>query len=70
MVKKSRHNLYLPTKLYREIKRIAKENERSFNRQCVFFLVKAIEGDNKLISIRNLIEEIEADKKYIGRKDE
>lgn len=49
---KSRVNVYMPKKLYEQIKRMAKEGERSVNRQCVFLLVKAVEHEKETINGR------------------
>lgn len=38
-----RHNLYIPTKLYEKIEYLRQKDMRSFNKECIFLLVQAVE---------------------------
>ncbi len=59
----------IPKNLLYEVKRIAAENERSFNRQCIFFLVEAVEGDIYDANLRVLRKVIEKYKDHIGDRN-
>jgi len=44
--KRIRHNLYIPDNLMKQIKKVAKDETRSFNGQCLVFLMQGIEQAN------------------------
>lgn len=43
--KKKRHNLYLPKNLHNKIELVARSQMRSFNNQCIVFLMQALEAE-------------------------
>jgi len=44
--KRIRHNLYIPDNLMKQIKKVAENETRSFNGQCLVFLMQGVEQAN------------------------
>lgn len=45
MKSKIRHNLYLPKNLHDKIAKVAREEMRSFNNQCIVYLMQSLEAE-------------------------
>jgi len=46
-MKEKRHNIYFPEEMHEAIKRLAKKECRSFNKQCLFLLKKVLEQEKE-----------------------